>query len=111
MLINYSNIALLIMNHTYETDWLFGWMFCEKVGVLGNCKAYAKKVISYIPTIGLLFNMSMSIFLHLKLIYLICIGWSWKFAEFVFLERSFDKDREIITKQLNEIFDYPDPVW
>lgn len=84
-----SEHALLIMNHAYETDWLFGWMFCEKVGVLGNCKAYAKKVISYIPT----------------------IGWSWKFAEFVFLERSFDKDREIIKKQLNEIFDYPDPVW
>lgn len=81
--------ALLIMNHRYETDWLFGWFFCEKVGVLGNCKAYAKKAISYVPT----------------------IGWSWKFAEFVFLERSFDKDKEIIKKQLNEIFDYPDPVW
>jgi hypothetical protein len=63
-IINLFNIALLIMNHTYETDWLFGWMFCEKVGVLGNCKAYAKKVISYIPTIGMLFNMSMSIFPH-----------------------------------------------
>ena len=81
--------ALLVMNHAYETDWLFGWLFCDKVGVLGNCKAYAKKVISYIPT----------------------IGWSWKFAEFVFLERSFDKDKIIITNQLNEIFDYPDPVW
>lgn len=81
--------ALLVMNHAYETDWLFGWMFTEKIGVLGNCKAYAKKVIAYIPT----------------------IGWNWKFAEFVFLERSFDKDKDIITKQLNEIFDYPDPVW
>lgn len=77
------------MNHAYEVDWLFGWSFCEKIRVLGNCKAYAKKVISYIPT----------------------IGWSWKFAEFVFLERSFDKDKEVITNQLNEIFDYPDPVW
>lgn len=81
--------SLLVMNHAYEVDWLFGWMFCEKIGVLGNCKAYAKKVISYIPT----------------------IGWNWKFAEFVFLERSFDKDKEIISTQLNEIFDYPDPVW
>lgn len=77
------------MNHTYEIDWLVGWMLCEKVGVLGNCKAYAKKVISYIPA----------------------IGWSWKFAEFVFLERSFEKDKKIIGEQLNEIFDYPDPVW
>ncbi|XP_055607718.1 1-acyl-sn-glycerol-3-phosphate acyltransferase gamma-like [Uranotaenia lowii] len=81
--------VLLLMNHTYEVDWLMGWMFCEKVGVLGNCKAYAKKVIQYIPT----------------------VGWAWKFAEFVFLERSFEKDREIIGRQINEIMDYPDPVW
>lgn len=81
--------VLLLMNHCYEIDWLVGWMFCDKVGVLGNCKAYAKKVIQYIPT----------------------IGWAWKFAEFVFLERSFDKDREIIGRQIKEIMDYPDPVW
>lgn len=81
--------VLLMMNHSYEIDWLIGWMFCEKSGVLGNCKAYAKKVIQYIPA----------------------VGWSWKFAEFVFLERSYDKDKEIIGRQINEIFDYPDPVW
>lgn len=81
--------TLLLMNHSYDIDWLIGWMFCEKSGVLGNCKAYAKKVIQYIPV----------------------IGWSWKFAEFVFLERSFEKDKEIIGRQINEIFDYPDPVW
>ncbi|XP_055315247.1 1-acyl-sn-glycerol-3-phosphate acyltransferase delta-like isoform X2 [Sitodiplosis mosellana] len=81
--------TLLLMNHTYDVDWLIGWMLCEKVGVLGNCKAYAKKVIQYIPV----------------------IGWSWKFGEFVFLERSFDKDKETIGRQINEIFDYPDPVW
>lgn len=81
--------ALLIMNHSYEVDWLFGWKFCDKINVLGNCKAYAKKVIQYIPT----------------------VGWNWKFAEFVFLERSFDKDKEIIEKQLNEVFNYPDPIW
>lgn len=81
--------TLLLMNHTYEIDWLVGWMFCEKSGVLGNCKAYAKKAIQYIPA----------------------VGWSWKFAEFIFLERSYEKDKEIIDKQLNEVFDYPDPVW
>lgn len=81
--------ALLLMNHTYEIDWLVGWMLCEKVGVLGNCKAYAKKAISYIPA----------------------VGWAWKFAEFCFLDRSFDKDKEIIGRQISEIFDYPDPVW
>lgn len=81
--------VLLIMNHTYEIDWLAGWMFSDKCQTLGNCKAYAKKVISYIP----------------------CMGWAWKFAEFVFLERSFDKDKEIIANQLQAISAYPHPVW
>ncbi|XP_055912231.1 1-acyl-sn-glycerol-3-phosphate acyltransferase gamma-like [Eupeodes corollae] len=81
--------VLLVMNHTYEIDWLAGWMYADKCQVLGNCKAYAKKVISYIP----------------------CIGWAWKFAEFVFLERSYDKDREIISRQLQAIMSYPHPVW
>lgn len=81
--------VLLLMNHTYDIDWLIGWVLCEKLGVLGNCKAYAKKAIQYIPA----------------------IGWAWKFAEFVFLERSFDKDKEIIGKQVNEILDYPNPIW
>lgn len=27
--------AYLIMNHTYEVDWLIGWIFCDSVGVLG----------------------------------------------------------------------------
>ena len=86
---NANGHTLLLMNHTYEIDWLIGWMFCEKQGVLGNCKAYAKKSIQYIPT----------------------IGWAWKFAEFIFLERDFDKDKEIIGRQINEIFDYPDAAW
>lgn len=77
------------MNHTYEIDWLCGWVYSENCSVLGNCKAYAKKVIGYIPV----------------------MGWAWKFAEFVFLERSYEKDKEIISRQIKEIFDYPDPVW
>lgn len=81
--------AYLIMNHYYEIDWLMGWQFGDSVEVLGNCKAYAKKSIQYLPP----------------------IGWMWKFSEFVFLERSFDKDKEIIKQQLGELCDYPDPIW
>lgn len=79
----------LLMNHSYEIDWLMGWHFCDGIGVLGNCKAYAKKSIQYLPP----------------------IGWMWKFSEFVFLERSYEKDKEIIKNQISEICDYPDPVW
>uniref|UniRef100_A0A1B6DHQ2 Phospholipid/glycerol acyltransferase domain-containing protein n=1 Tax=Clastoptera arizonana TaxID=38151 RepID=A0A1B6DHQ2_9HEMI len=81
--------AYLVMNHRYDIDWLMGWVFCERLGVLGNCKAYAKKSIQYVPT----------------------MGWGWKFSESVFLERSFDKDKEAIARQIKELGDYPDPIW
>ncbi|KAF5273615.1 hypothetical protein FQR65_LT04614 [Abscondita terminalis] len=81
--------AYCVMNHTYEIDWLIGWMLCDRIHLLGNCKAYAKKVIKYMPV----------------------LGWAWKFSEFVFLERSFDKDKEIINKQITELADHPDPIW
>ncbi|XP_015513611.1 1-acyl-sn-glycerol-3-phosphate acyltransferase gamma isoform X1 [Neodiprion pinetum] len=79
----------LLMNHSYEIDWLVGWMFCERIQMLGNCKAYAKKSIQYIPT----------------------LGWAWKFAESVFLERSWEKDKETIGEQIRELADYPDTMW
>lgn len=25
----------LLMNHSYEIDWLMGWHFCNSIGVLG----------------------------------------------------------------------------
>lgn len=81
--------SLVLLNHSYEIDWLFSWLLCEKQGVLGNCKAFAKKEVMYIPA----------------------IGWAWKFAEFIFLDRSFQKDMRIIERGVNEIFDYPDPCW
>ncbi|KAJ8918430.1 hypothetical protein NQ315_008127 [Exocentrus adspersus] len=81
--------AYCVMNHTYEIDWLIGWMICDRIHLLGNCKAYAKKVIQYVPI----------------------LGWAWKFSEFVFLERSFDKDKEIINKQITELAEHPDPIW
>lgn len=57
--------------------------------MLQNPKAYAKKVIQYLPV----------------------LGWGWKFSEFVFLERSFDKDKETINRQIIELADHPDPMW
>ncbi|GAB1868666.1 1-acyl-sn-glycerol-3-phosphate acyltransferase gamma-like [Camponotus japonicus] len=79
----------LLMNHSYETDWLIGWLLCDRVKLLGNCKAYAKKSIQYIPT----------------------LGWAWKFAESIFLERSWEKDKENIKNQIKELVEYPDTMW
>jgi len=79
----------LLMNHSYETDWLIGWLLCDRVRLLGNCKAYAKKSIQYIPT----------------------LGWAWKFAESIFLERSWEKDKQNIKGQIKELVEYPDTMW
>lgn len=81
--------AYCVMNHTYEVDWIMGWMVTERLRMLGNCKAYAKKVIQYVPV----------------------LGWCWKFSEFVFLERSFEKDRKNIITQVEALADHPDPMW
>ncbi|EDV39825.1 uncharacterized protein Dana_GF10215, isoform B [Drosophila ananassae] len=81
--------ALLLMNHTYEIDWLTAWMISDKLHSLGNAKAYAKKMLRYVPI----------------------LGWVWWMAEFIFLDRNFDKDKIVIKNQLTEVFSYPDPVW
>ncbi|KAJ3654833.1 hypothetical protein Zmor_013991 [Zophobas morio] len=81
--------AYCVMNHSYEIDWLVGWMICDRIHLLGNCKAYAKKVIQYVPV----------------------LGWGWKCAEFVFLERSFEKDKRVISSQITELSEHPDPIW
>lgn len=81
--------AYVIANHKYEIDWLMLGMLCEKSGCAGNFKAYMKKVLQYAPA----------------------LGWSLYFAENVFLERSFDKDKEIIQKQIAQLVSYEDPMW
>lgn len=32
-------------------------------------------------------------------------------AEFIFIERSYEKDKPIIIKQIKELVDHPDPIW
>lgn len=61
----------------------------KEIYVFQNCKAYAKKSIQYIPT----------------------LGWAWKFAESIFLERSWEKDKQIIGSQISKLADYPDSIW
>ncbi len=29
--------AILLLNHSYEVDWLFSWFICEHVKMLGVC--------------------------------------------------------------------------
>ncbi|GLV44598.1 1-Acylglycerol-3-phosphate O-acyltransferase 4 [Carabus blaptoides fortunei] len=81
--------AFLIVNHSTDIDWLFTGLVSDKVDCVGNFKAYIKKEIQYLPV----------------------IGWSIQMSENVFLSRTFHKDKEIISKQISELFDQPNPMW
>ncbi|XP_034480983.1 1-acyl-sn-glycerol-3-phosphate acyltransferase gamma-like [Drosophila innubila] len=81
--------GLMIMNHSYEIDWLVAWMMLDKFQCLGTAKAFAKKALGYMPI----------------------VGWAWRMAEFVFLNRDFDKDKEIIARQLKIVYSYSNPTW
>lgn len=81
--------SLIIMNHHYELDWLYGWMVGDRCKLLGNCRVYVKKMLQYVPI----------------------IGWAWKLSDVVFLERNWEKDKDNLSRKLNQLLDYPSPVW
>lgn len=81
--------SLIIMDHHYELDWLYGWMVGDRCQLLGNCRVYVKKMLQYVPI----------------------IGWAWKLSDVVFLERNWEKDKDNLARKLNQLLDYPSPVW
>lgn len=78
-----------LINHSYEIDWLAGWLLIEKFHGLGNTRGFIKNAIKYIPICGYFF---------------------W-FAEHIFLQRSFDKDRKVIEQNISEYAKYPYSSW
>ena len=81
--------ALLVMNHHYELDWLYCWMLADRMGMLGNCKAFAKESLKYIPI----------------------LGWAGDFADNVYLKRNLEKDKGNMQRKLKKLVGYPSPVW
>jgi len=81
--------AVILMNHHYELDWLYGWMVGDRAGILGNCRVYVKKAIQYVPI----------------------LGWGWGFSDTPFLARDWEQDQQTIERRLADLQDYPDPVW
>ncbi|GCB72791.1 hypothetical protein scyTo_0006471 [Scyliorhinus torazame] len=81
--------AIVILNHNYEIDFLCGWDFCERFGVLGSSKVLAKKELAYVPL----------------------IGWMWYFLEIVFCKRQWTEDRKNVVQSLRNLRDYPEIFW
>ncbi|KAK1171126.1 1-acyl-sn-glycerol-3-phosphate acyltransferase delta [Acipenser oxyrinchus oxyrinchus] len=81
--------AIVVLNHNFEIDFLCGWTFCERFGVLGSAKVLAKKELAYVPL----------------------IGWMWYFLEIVFCTRKWEQDRITVVQSLNNLRDYPEKFW
>ncbi|XP_055025500.2 1-acyl-sn-glycerol-3-phosphate acyltransferase delta [Misgurnus anguillicaudatus] len=81
--------AIVVLNHNFEIDFLCGWTFCERFGVLGSSKVLAKKELSYVPV----------------------IGWMWYFLEIVFCKRKWEEDRKTVVQGLRNLHDYPENFW
>lgn len=81
--------AIVVLNHNFEIDFLCGWTFCERFGVLGSSKVMAKKELAYMPI----------------------IGWMWYFLEIVFCKRNWEEDRRTVLQSLEHLRDYPENFW
>ncbi|XP_050419796.1 1-acyl-sn-glycerol-3-phosphate acyltransferase delta-like [Adelges cooleyi] len=81
--------GLLIVNHTFEIDWLSAWCYHDRSNILGGCKAFAKNSLKYMPV----------------------IGWSWWFSEYLFIQRDLVKDKRTIEVNLKELYEQKDPIW
>lgn len=79
-----------IVNHCYQNDWMFLLHFGSKCKlILGNCRAFAKKSLKWIPV----------------------VGWFFYFNECIFLERSFESDQEILERRVRDMLAFtPDPL-
>ncbi|KAJ8250691.1 hypothetical protein COCON_G00226130 [Conger conger] len=81
--------AIVVLNHNIEIDFLCGWTFCERFGVLGSSKVLAKKELAYVPL----------------------IGWMWYHLEIVFCKRKWEEDRRTVAQSLQNLRDYPENFW
>lgn len=81
--------AIVVLNHNFEIDFLCGWTFCDRFGVLGSSKVLAKKELAFVPV----------------------IGWMWYFLEIVFCKRKWEDDRITVAQSLQNLRDYPEKFW
>ena len=80
---------LFLMNHTYEIDAPCTWQFANHYNILGSAKCFVKKELLFVPV----------------------LGWSWFFAEYLFLERDWAKDQKVMKDRFASLHSWPEPFW
>ncbi|XP_017784632.1 PREDICTED: 1-acyl-sn-glycerol-3-phosphate acyltransferase delta-like [Nicrophorus vespilloides] len=80
--------SLCILNHSGELDWIIVSSLLDKFNILGNVKAYMKNAVKFIPF----------------------VGWGFYCCEFIYLSRSYEKDKIILEKSARNLSEYEDPI-
>lgn len=86
---NKRHKAIALANHRSGVDWLLGWVTASRIGVLGHVKSMMKSTTCYLPI----------------------IGWSWWFAEYVFLKRSWNSDKKHLHDTFARLSSFQTPYW
>jgi len=86
---NFRERQLVLVNHHTELDWLYCWQLADRGGLVGGCRALAKKVLQYAPV----------------------IGWSSFMSGDVFISRSFEKDCKVVEAKVEAMEYQPIPTW
>lgn len=120
--------AIVVLNHSFEIDFLCGWTFCERFGVLGvrmcprslhNCPLFFNLLPFHLSDILQVltcfqfesFFQSSKVLAKKELSYVPIIGWMWYFLEIVFCKRKWEEDRKTVVQSLQNLRDYPENYW
>lgn len=113
--------AIVVLNHGFEIDFLCGWTFCERFGVLGVRKRPSRSHSSPFSALRcsyfsvtvpvLISSQSSKVLAKKELSYVPIIGWMWYFLEIVFCKRKWEEDRKTVAQSLQNLHDYPENFW
>lgn len=79
----------MIPNHLGDTDWLYGWLLADRLGVLGRTKCAMKEELKFIPI----------------------FGWGIWFSEYLFLKRDRHVDLARLQQFGRDLATWPGNFW
>ena len=80
---------VLIANHQIYTDWLYLWWIAYCNGMHGRLYIILKESLKHIPV----------------------LGWGMQFSQFIFLKRSWEKDKPTMSKALQKLNKKANAMW
>lgn len=78
-------LAVGVCNHPYQIDTFFFLALSDHVVGLGACKAFLKAELAYLPL----------------------AGWLFTFGEYIFLQRNWAEDKQVLGPCLDKFMDFP----